>query len=195
MSTGVEAEVEQQINWMQSLLSSPANGLANMPSSNKYQNQIDDLLASIDNPAPVKNVSFQQNSFTDIEIDQRPSYEPSYLTGVEAPPKEHQYRISDPVDSDCEDDCEEYYVEDAEEIRGQEIPQWARATNLIQELEKQRSVDPDQIFVGFQKSCDLCEMFEKKKKTFKVRGDSGWWGADTITADEEAKYKKALGYA
>ncbi|EAX99950.1 hypothetical protein TVAG_267190 [Trichomonas vaginalis G3] len=192
MTSGVEAEVQEQLNWMQSLLSTPSTNDAASASKNKYQSQIDDLLSSIDCPAQPKSRSFQ-DSYTDLEIEPRPSYEPSFLTGAVPPPKEVQYRISDPVDSDYDSDCEEYYVEDAEEIRGQEIPSWARAANLIQELEKQKGVDPDKIFVGFDTSCDLNAMFEKKKKTFKVRGDSGWWAADTVTPDEEAKYKKALG--
>lgn len=194
MSTKVETEVDEQLNWMQSLLSNPAPGATTSASKNKYQSQIDDLLASIDAPAaPTVKPNFN-NSYTEVDIDTRPSYEPSYLTGAVPPAKNIQYRISDPVDSDYDSDCEEYYVEDAEEIRGQEIPSWARAANLLVELEKQKTVDPDKIFVGFESSCDLNLMFEKKKKTFKVRGDSGWWAADTVTPDEEAKYKKALGY-
>jgi hypothetical protein len=119
---------------------------------------------------------------------------PSPLTG--APGDEAgQYRISDPVASDDEDECEDYYVEDAAQIRGQEIPDWARAANLQAELQKQQSTDPDRIFTNFDRTCDLSLMFEKKKRTFKVRGDSGWWAKDGLTTAEEANYKKAIGLA
>jgi hypothetical protein len=38
-------------------------------------------------------------------------------------------------------------------------------------------------------------MFEKKRRTFKVRGDSGWWVKDALTPAEEVRYKKAVGLA
>ena len=199
MSKDFEAECDQQLNWMQSLLSGKnAPSTSSATSKNKYESQIDDLLASIEGPpAPIAQpkISDVCQQFDDLLEDSRPSIEPSYLTGAIPPPEEKQYRISDPVDSEDESDCEEYYVEDAEQIRGQEIPDWARHDNLIRELEAQSKVDPDKIFIGFDSSCDLSSMFEKKKKTFKVRGDSGWWAADAVTPEEEAKYKKALGYA
>ena len=199
MSKNFEAECDKQLNWMQSLLNgkTPQTTTSTASSKNKYESQIDDLLASIEGPpAPVSQPKISDicQQFDDL-LDNRPSIEPSYLTGAIPPPEEKQYRISDPVDSEDESDCEEYYVEDAEQIRGQEIPDWARAANLLKELEAQRKIDPDQIFVGFDTSCDLSSMFEKKKKTFKVRGDSGWWAADAVTPDEEARYKKALGFA
>jgi hypothetical protein len=119
---------------------------------------------------------------------------PSPLTGA-APTGDAQYRISDPVASDDEDDCEDYYVDDAAQIRGQEIPEWARAVNLQAELQKQQTVDPDRIFTNFDRTCDLSAMFEKKKRTFKVRGDSAWWAKDGLTPAEEVNYKKAIGLA
>ena len=184
----LEKACDDKLGWMKSLLANKdtSNAGAGL-SKNSYESQIDDLLASIDEP-PVSIAQQQQDS--------RPSYQPSYLTGAVPPPEEKQYRISDPIDDEEEEsDCEEYYVEDAEQIRGQEIPSWARHANLLNELEAQQKIDPDTIFVGFDNSCDLSSMFDKKKKSFKVRSDSGWWAADDITPDEEARYKKALGFA
>ena len=199
MSKAFEAECDQQLNWMQSLLSGKGAPATTSSSKNKYESQIDDLLASIEGPpAPVAQpkISDVCQEFDELNDESRLSIEPSLLTGaVPAREEVKQYRISDPVDSEDDSDCEEYYVEDAEQIRGQEIPDWARAKNLIVELEKQQRVDPDKIFVGFDSSCDLSSMFEKKKKTFKVRGDSGWWAADAVTPEEESNYKKALGFA
>ncbi|EAY15814.1 hypothetical protein TVAG_159870 [Trichomonas vaginalis G3] len=197
MKSSVEAEVDAQINWMQSLLNLSAPMSSQPRSTDKYHSQIDDLLSSIEATqaapqftSPTK-VHFELSCENDQEVDSSPLSEES------SPKEASQYRISDPLSSDDEDDddSEEFYVDDAEEIRGKEVPSWARAQNLLQELEKQKKVDPDMIFVGFQKSCDLNTMFEKKKKTFKVRGDSGYWATDSVTPDEEVKYKKALGYA
>ena len=126
---------------------------------------------------------------------ERPSVEPSFLDPNNT--AEPQYRISDAKSyEDGEedyDDYEDFYVEDAAEIRGQQIPSWARAVNLLEELRKQQSIDPDKVFVGFERSCDLSRMFSKKKANFSVRGDSGWWANDTFTEDEERHYKQAVG--
>lgn len=128
-----------------------------------------------------------------------PKAHPKVIPKQEKP--EIQYRISDiPVyDSSDEEesysDCEDYYVEDAEEIHGKAIPNWARAANLINELQAQVDTDPDTIFVGFTNTCDLSQMFNKKKASFKIRGDSGMWIADNLTPEEVEKYKQAVGYA
>ena len=198
MSKQFEAECEQHLNWMQSLLSgatAPAPATSST-GKNAYEAQIDDLLASIEAPptAPNHKISDVCQQYADMNEEARSSVEPSPLAGP-TPSETKQYRISDPVDSEDESDCEDYYVEDAAEIRGQEIPSWARAANLVKELQAQQTVDPDKIFVGFDTSCDLTQMFEKKKKTFKVRGDSGWWAADAVTPAEEERYKKAVGLA
>ena len=191
MTSSFEDECQQHLNWMQSLISGSGSKLQSAESKpNVYEQQINDLLASIEVPPP-SNPNSKSSIGSKYEQDFcRPSVEPSPLTGHTQP---HQYRISDPVDSEDDSDCEEYYVEDAEEIRGQEVPQWARANQLHVELRKQQFVDPDRIFIGFQRSCDLSDMFENKKKTFKMRGESGWWASDEVTPAEEARYKKAIG--
>jgi hypothetical protein len=119
---------------------------------------------------------------------------PSPLTQTEET-STTQYRISCAGASDDDSDCEEYYVDDAAQIRGQTVPEWARAANLQAELQRQQNIDPDGIFTNFERTCDLTKMFEKKKRTFKVRGDSGWWAKDGLTPAEEESYKKAVGFA
>jgi hypothetical protein len=112
-----------------------------------------------------------------------------------APAADMQYRISDPVASDDESENDECYDMSATAIRGQEIPEWAHPVPLLAQLQTQQGVDPDLIFTHFEKTCDLMAMFEKKKRTFKVRGDSGWWAKDALTPAEEIRYKKAIGLA
>jgi hypothetical protein len=119
---------------------------------------------------------------------------PSPLTSTTCP-SPTQYRISDPIDSDDESENDEPYDPNATEIRGQEIPEWAHSTNVLAALQSQQIIDPDLIFTNFDKTCDLMQMFEKKKRTFKVRGDSGWWVKDALTPTEEVNYKKAIGLA
>jgi hypothetical protein len=131
---------------------------------------------------------------TSIAVDANAPVTPSPLTQ----PGESNtgpYRISDAGESDDDSDCEEYYVEDAAQIRGQGIPDWARAANLQAELQRQQNIDPDGIFTNSERTCDLTVMFEKKKRSFKVRGDSGWWAKDGLTPAEEVNYKKAIGLA
>ena len=129
-------------------------------------------------------------------ISKLPKSQPKLPT---KPQKEEiQYRISDiNDDSYSEDDseCEEYYVEDAKEIHGKAIPSWARAANLINELQAQASLDPDTIFYGFPNTCDLNVVFNQRNASFKIRGDSGMWTADKLTPEEIQNYKKAVGFA
>jgi hypothetical protein len=180
----LDQEFEAHLNWMQSMISGPAgaSGVSGSPHVTRFSSQVEDLIATIEKP-PVPSSAAQ-----------RPSVAPSPLTpGLPEP--EIQYRISDQMDSDDESDCEDIYVADATEIRGQEIPEWARAANLLPLLQQQQTIDPDRIFTNFQRTCDLNALFEKKKKTFQVRGESGAWDADGLTPTEEINYKKAVGLA
>lgn len=195
MNKSVEEEVDAQINWMKSLIDgSKAAEPAPKPKPH-FDSEIDILLANIGVTDTESVQKTNGNYELDTNLDIHTSFAPSPLTEKSEP----QYRISDPLDSEFSDeedysDPDDYNIDDSTTVRGKEIPSWARAANLIVELERQKTIDPDLIFVGFEKSCDLGSMFEKKKKTFKIRGDSGWWGADSVTAEEEIKYKKALGY-
>ncbi|OHS93377.1 hypothetical protein TRFO_40321 [Tritrichomonas foetus] len=190
----LEQEFEKHLNWMQSLIAdNDATTASQSSGKNDYESQIDDLIASIQSPSEQKQPKVSDICQTYSNLNQEAqNSKPQQSKKSEV----KQYRISDiPEDSEEESDCEDYYVEDAAEIRGQEIPDWARAANLLVELQKQASVDPDKIFTNFERTCDLSSMFEKKKRSFKVRGDSGWWAADGLTPAEEANYKKAVGFA
>jgi hypothetical protein len=123
-----------------------------------------------------------------------PSIAPSPLTQT-ASTAELQYRISDPVGSDCESGSDDYCDPSATQVRGQEIPSWAFSANVLAQLRQQQGVDPDLIFTNFDKTCDLGEMFGKKKRTYRARGDSACWTKDAITPAEEMRYKKAIGLA
>ena len=194
----LEQEFEKHLNWMQSMIGDTSSDASSgVKSSTDYEAQIDDLIATIQEPPDQRQKKVSDVCAQYSNLNRDASFQPSPL--VENPSRKPtiQYRISDPIDDDEEEDseCEEYYVEDAAEIRGQAIPDWARAANLLVELQKQQSVDPDKIFTNFERTCDLSSMFEKKKRSFKVRGDSGWWAADGLTPAEEANYKRAVGLA
>ena len=149
-----------------------------------HLNWVASLLEESNNDSPL--IEVPTNTQKNTQIPTKPQQE------------EIQYRISDiVVNSDSEDDsdCEDYYVEDAEEIHGKAIPNWARAANLINELKAQAKLDPDTIFYGFPNTCDLNLVFNKKKHSYKVRGESGMWNADKLTAEEIQSYKKAVGFA
>ena len=195
-NSNIENDIEQHLNWMQSLLNGPAPR-SSQDHNSLYESQIDDLIASIQ--APVES---QQPRFSEVCQQYTNLAKQAYQQNdLQSPVAEittedtRQYRISDPVEYSDNSDCDEYYIEDAEKIRGQEIPDWARAANLLIELQNQQYIDPDKIFTNFENTCDLSAMFEKKKRTFKVRGDSGWWAADGLTHAEEENYKKAVGLA
>ena len=170
----LEQEIQNHLTWMESLIADGAGAAVEGQTSEPVDDQ----------RAPkVSDVFHQYSSLM------KDAYKAS-------PAEERQYRISDVRDDDEEEssDCEDYYVEDAAEIRGQEIPVWARAANLLPALQRQQRVDPDKIFVNFARTCDLSQMFETKKRSFKIRGDSGWWANDGLTENEEMNYKRALGF-
>ena len=77
------------------------------------------------------------------------------------------------------------------------VPQWAQKSNLIRALEKQYAdgpnrLDPDKIF-GEVLSCNLDEIFDKKKARYQRRTSSGNWSQDHVTAKEKLAYKRAVG--
>jgi hypothetical protein len=113
---------------------------------------VEDLIATIASPS--------------VPEAPRPSVAPSPLTPG-APPLVIQYQLSEVSESGEEDsDCEEHYVSDASEIRGQQVPEWAGSSNLLVLMQKQQFIDPDKIFTNFQRTCDLNALFTKKKQPF-----------------------------
>lgn len=76
------------------------------------------------------------------------------------------------------------------------VPQWAQKSNLMRALEKQYAdgpnrLDPDKIF-GEVLSCNLDEIFDKKKARYQRRTSSGNWSQDHVTAKEKLAYKRAV---
>ena len=192
--SNIQKDIDAHLSWMQAIIGDGAP--AGKAGKDAYASQVDDLIASIQEPAGQRQakVSDAYEQYSALAKDAYNASNPSPLV-ADPQPSSKQYRISDPCNSSDESDCEDYYVDDAAQIRGQEIPDWARADALRQQLEKQQTVDPDNIFTGFDKTCDLSSMFEKKKRKFKIRGDSGWWAVDGVTPAEEVNYKKAVGLA
>jgi hypothetical protein len=84
--------------------------------------------------------------------------------------------------SETETDCDD--CSSAAEIRGQAIPEWARAQHLPALLRAQRSIDPDAIFPDFGRTCDLSAIFETQNRRFGVRGDSARWDDDGDSAPQ-----------
>ena len=79
-----------------------------------------------------------------------------------------------------------------------QIPAWAHKTNLFRALEQQfadvpNRLDPDKIF-GEVITCNLEEIFDKKKSRYQRRTSSGNWSKDHVTLAEKITYKKEMGY-
>lgn len=107
------------------------------------------------------------------------------------------YEMSDrEEESDSESESDE---EDYERQRPKKtIPVWAHKTNLFRALERQfadrpNRVDPDKIF-GEVITCNLEEIFDKKKSRYQRRTSSGNWTKDHVTLAEKITYKKVMGY-
>jgi hypothetical protein len=103
------------------------------------------------------------------------------------------YQIPDSPTSTPASDSDHENTSDAAEIRGQTIPEWARAPNLPVLMQKQEVIDPDGIFPDFDGTCDLSAIFETQNGRFDVRGDSGSWEAEAVTATETALSKAEIG--
>ena len=162
-----DRQCEEHILWMESLLNEESKSEQRMKTD--YSKEISDLI----------------NQISTKNQDHNPL---NRLQNVEP-----QYRISD-VDESDEENESSFVVDDSFQINGQIIPEWAKASNLIIELQEQQSIDPDSIFPYFDPNVDLSQMFNKKKKLYKIRGDSGWWAVDGVTQTEILSYKKAIGF-
>lgn len=160
-----EKDCENHLKWMESLLDNEEE--KTKKDQNDYQQEIDQLIARIQSGTK----KIPQN-----EIHEEP-----------------QYKISDEYSDEENENSSNFEINDENEVRGQTIPIWAKASNLLVELQKQQTIDPDTIFLNFDYTCDLCKMFDSKKRSFKVRGDSGWWAGDGTTQNEISQYKKAVG--
>jgi hypothetical protein len=91
--------------------------------------------------------------------------------------------------------------DEAENEKQKRIPEWARAVNLKEALERQyglnghTSVDPDTIFHEVQ-TCSLEEIFGLKEgRNYSKRTSSAKWDADEITLVEKRTYRSQMGFA
>ena len=84
------------------------------------------------------------------------------------------------IDSDSDED------ED-----GKRIPDWAYPDQLVEALKKQEKIDPWTIF-GDIGHCNLDAIFGKSRQG--KHRESGTWTVDALTAYEEQRYKKSMGY-
>lgn len=106
------------------------------------------------------------------------------------------YEMSDrEEDSDSESDSDE---EDERQRPKKAVPGWAQKANLHHALNLQFAdgpdrLDPDQIF-GECLTCNLEEIFEKKKSRYQRRTSSGCWTKDHVTIAEKLTYKRTMGY-
>ncbi len=79
-----------------------------------------------------------------------------------------------------------------------QVPEWALKGNLNRALEQQfadgpNRLDPDKIF-GEVLTCNLEDIFDKKKSRYKKRTSSGNWSKDHVTLIEKISYKRTMGY-
>ncbi|KAL3767434.1 hypothetical protein ACHAW5_004827 [Stephanodiscus triporus] len=102
--------------------------------------------------------------------------------------------------SDREEDSDSGSESDEDENQRpkKSVPDWAQKVNLIRALEKQfadglNRLDPDKIF-GEVLTCNLEDIFDKKKSRYKKRTSSGNWTRDHVTLSEKLTYKRTMGY-
>lgn len=102
--------------------------------------------------------------------------------------------------SDREEESDESDSDDEHETQRpkKKIPEWAQRHNLHRALERQfadgpNRLDPDKIF-GEVLTCNLEEIFDKKKSRYQRRTSSGNWTKDHVTIAEKLTYKRTMGY-
>mmetsp|Transcript_27839 Transcript_27839/g.47326 ORF Transcript_27839/g.47326 Transcript_27839/m.47326 type:complete len:631 (-) Transcript_27839:237-2129(-) len=106
------------------------------------------------------------------------------------------YEMSDrEEESESESESDEEYERQRPK---KAIPEWAQKANLHRALELQFAdgpdrLDPDKIF-GEVITCNLEEIFDKKKSRYQRRTSSGNWTKDQVTIAEKLTYKRQMGY-
>ena len=106
------------------------------------------------------------------------------------------YEMSDrEEESDSESDSDDEYERQKPK---KSVPAWAQKANLMKALERQfaegpERLDPDKIF-GEVVTCNLEEIFDKKKSRYQRRTSSGNWTKDHVTLAEKLTYKRTMGY-
>ena len=105
------------------------------------------------------------------------------------------YEMSDrEEESDSESDSDDEYERQRPK---KSVPEWAQKANLHRALERQfadgpNRLDPDKIF-GEVLTCNLEEIFDKKKSRYQRRTSSGNWSKDHVSLSEKMAYKRTMG--
>ena len=114
--------------------------------------------------------------------------------------------------TDREDNYSDFSDSEDDDSPKKHVPTWAQKPNLDDALRAQVAADPDEIFPGMPKSCDLegehcvliCRgsltffmyllsaIFGRKK--FRPRTSSARWSPDHFTPREEFHYKMHMGF-
>lgn len=105
------------------------------------------------------------------------------------------YDMSDREEESDESDSDDEYETQRPKKK---IPEWAQRHNLHRALERQfadgpNRLDPDKIF-GEVLTCNLEDIFDKKKSRYQRRTSSGNWTKDHVTLAEKLTYKRTMGY-
>ena len=121
-----------------------------------------------------------------------------------SPEKSVEYTIDDCDTSGSDSGTDD---EDKEDRKKNQIPAWARGTELKEALERQFGfhkhippVDPDTIFFEVH-TCSLEEIFGQKegragdRREYSKRTSSAKWDSDELSLVEKRKYRKEMGYA
>mmetsp|Transcript_20187 Transcript_20187/g.40772 ORF Transcript_20187/g.40772 Transcript_20187/m.40772 type:complete len:587 (-) Transcript_20187:159-1919(-) len=119
-------------------------------------------------------------------------------------PRQHEQKPLSPMqtyemsDRESESESEEESDDESERKPKKTVPLWAHKHNLMKALDKQfetssTRLDPDEIF-GEVLTCNLEEIFDKKKARYQRRTSSGNWTKDHVTSMEKLSYKKVMGF-
>ena len=105
------------------------------------------------------------------------------------------YDMSDREEESDESDSDDEYESQRPKKK---VPEWAQRHNLHRALERQfaygpNRLDPDKIF-GEVLTCNLEEIFDKKKSRYQRMTSSGNWTKDHVTIAEKLTYKRTMGY-
>jgi len=134
-----------------------------------------------------------------LDPSNRPAVSPSTSEPVKEKPLSpiQTYEMSDREEesSESESDSDDEYERQRPK---KSIPDWAQKANLHRALERQfadgpERLDPDKIF-GEVITCNLEEIFDKKKSRYQRRTSSGNWTKDHVTLAEKRTYKRTMGY-
>lgn len=152
----------------------------------------------------IKPSQVKASQTTALKSIHDPANKPSMSQVKKASPKKvvkplspmQTYEMSDreEEESDSDSDSDEEYERQRPK---KQVPEWAQKSNLHRALERQfadgpNRMDPDKIF-GECLTCNLEQIFDKKKSRYQRRTSSGNWSKDHVTLTEKRSYKKTMG--